>query len=130
MQAAILRARLPFLAGWTAKRRAIAARYRHTLLDSALQVPRELESGHVYHLFPVLTAAREAFQQHMRDGGVETLIHYPVAIPRQPALKDTSPAMCPIADRVCAQVVSLPIYPGLSDAAVSAVTAVAAAFTP
>ena len=128
MQAAILRSRLPFLAGWTAKRRAIAARYRHALRDSALHVPRELESGHVYHLFPVLTAAREAFQQHMRDGGVETLIHYPLAIPRQRALKHTSPAMCPIADRVCAQVVSLPIYPGLSDAAVSAVTAVAAAF--
>jgi len=130
MQAAILRARLPFLAGWTAKRRAIAARYRHALLDSALDVPREMESGHVYHLFPVLTAAREAFQQHMRDGGVETLIHYPVPIPRQLALRDASPAMCPIADRVCAQVVSLPIYPALSGAAMSAVTAVAAAFRP
>lgn len=130
MQAAILRARLPFLARWTAKRREIAARYRHALLNPALHVPRELESGHVYHLFPVLTATREAFQQHMRDGGVETLIHYPVPIPRQPALKDASPAMCPNADRVCAQVVSLPMYPGLSDAAVSAVTDVAAAFRP
>jgi dTDP-4-amino-4,6-dideoxygalactose transaminase len=130
MQAAILRARLPLLAGWTAKRRAIAARYRLALSDSALQVPRELDSGHVYHLFPVLTAARGAFQQHMRNGGVETLIHYPVAIPRQPALRDTSPAICPVADRVCAQVVSLPMYQGLSDAAVSAVTTVAAAFRP
>jgi dTDP-4-amino-4,6-dideoxygalactose transaminase len=76
----------------------------------------------------VLTAERDAFQRHMRERGVETLIHYPVPIPRQPALKSASPAVCAIADRVCAQVVSLPIYPALSDAAVSAVTGAAAAF--
>jgi dTDP-4-amino-4,6-dideoxygalactose transaminase len=130
MQAAILRARLPFLAGWTSRRRAIAARYRSALANSALQVPREFDSGHVYHLFPVLTASRDTFQQHMRDRGIDTLIHYPIPIPRQPALKAASPAMCAVADRVCTQVVSLPMYPGLSDAAVSAVTDAAAAFRP
>ena len=57
----------------------------------------------------------------MSGRGVETLIHYPVPIPRQPALAPTSPAMCAVADRVCSQVVSLPMYPGLSDAAVAAV---------
>jgi dTDP-4-amino-4,6-dideoxygalactose transaminase len=128
LQAAILRARLPFLAGWTSRRRAIAARYRSALANVPLQVPREFDSGHVYHLFPVLTANRDAFQQHMRDRGIETLIHYPIPIPRQPALKTASPAMCPVADQVCAQVVSLPMYPGLSDGAVSAVTDAAAAF--
>lgn len=130
MQAAILRARLPFLAGWTARRRAIAARYRAELAAAPLQVPREFDGGHVYHLFPVLTAERDAFQRHMRERGVETLIHYPVPIPRQPALKSASPAMCAIADHVCAQVVSLPMYPALSDAAVAAVTGAAAAFRP
>ena len=130
MQAAILRARLPFLAGWTAKRRAIAARYRTELAAAPLQVPREFDGGHVYHLFPVLTAERDAFQRHMRECGVETLIHYPVPIPRQPALTSASPAMCAVADRVCAQVVSLPMYPALSDAAVSAVTGAAAEFRP
>ena len=130
MQAAILRARLPFLAGWTSRRRVIAVRYRSALATAALQVPREFDSGHVYHLFPVLTDSRDAFQHYMRDRGVETLIHYPVPIPRQPALASTSPAVCPVADRVCAQVVSLPMYPGLSDAAVSAVTDAAATFRP
>ncbi len=130
LQAAILRARLPYLAGWTARRRAIAAQYRGALANAALQVPREFDRGHVYHLFPVLTSSRDAFQQHMRDRGVETLIHYPVPSPRQPALKTASPAMCAVADRICAQVVSLPMYPGLSDAAVSTVTGAAAAFTP
>jgi len=121
MQAAILRARLRYLAGWTAKRRAIAARYRASLSAARVHVPREFDAGHVYHLFPVLAEARDRFQAHMSAAGVETLIHYPVPIPRQPALASTSPAMCPVADRVCSQVVSLPMYPGLSDAAVAAV---------
>jgi dTDP-4-amino-4,6-dideoxygalactose transaminase len=129
MQAAILRARLPFLQTWTQRRRDIAARYRGGLMRASLHVPREFDSGHVYHLFPVLTEQRDALQHHMRAHGVETLIHYPVPVPRQPALATTSPAMCAVADRVCAQVVSLPMYPGLSDAGVSAVTAAAATFT-
>jgi dTDP-4-amino-4,6-dideoxygalactose transaminase len=128
MQAAILRARLPFLGTWTARRRAIAARYRSGLAAGALQVPREFDAGHVYHLFPVLTAHRDAFQAHMLDRGIETLIHYPVPIPRQPALAATSPARCPVAEQVCAQVVSLPIYPALTDAAVAATVEAAAAF--
>jgi dTDP-4-amino-4,6-dideoxygalactose transaminase len=121
MQAAILRSRLRFLPAWTAKRRAIAARYRASLSSARVHLPREFDRGHVYHLFPVLTEARDAFQAHMSSLGIETLIHYPVPIPRQPALASTSPAMCVVADRVCSQVVSLPMYPALSDPAVAAV---------
>ena len=128
MQAAILRARLPFLAEWTARRRSIAARYRRALATAALHVPREFDRGHVYHLFPVLAEGRDALQQHMREHGVETLIHYPVPIPRQPALQSSTPAVCPVADCVCTQVLSLPLYPALSDAAVSAVIEAASAF--
>jgi dTDP-4-amino-4,6-dideoxygalactose transaminase len=131
MQAAILRARLRFLPAWTARRRSIAARYRTSLsaLEGAgISVPREFDAGHVYHLFPVLSESRDQFQAHMSARGLETLIHYPVPIPRQPALASTSPAMCAIADRVCSQVVSLPMYPGLSDDAVGAVIDGVAAF--
>ncbi len=131
MQAAILRARLPYLRGWTARRRAIAARYRAALTGARVTVPREFDAGHVYHLFPVLTdAARSRSRPTCSASGVETLIHYPVPIPRQPALASTTPAMCPVADRVCAQVVSLPMYPSLSDADVTAVVAAVNAFTP
>lgn len=130
LQAAILRARLPFLQKWTAERRAIAARYRSGLADGALHLPREFDPGHVYHLFPVLTRQRDAFQAHMRDRGVETLIHYPVPIPRQPALASANPAVCPVADQVCSQVVSLPLYPALGEAAVTAIVEAAAAFRP
>ncbi len=115
MQAAILRARLPFLPGWTARRRAIAASYRAAIRHDRVVVPGEHDSGHVYHLFPVLTPERPALQTHLSQAGVETLIHYPVPIPRQPAVASTNPAQCPIADRVCAEVVSLPMYPSLTD---------------
>jgi dTDP-3-amino-3,4,6-trideoxy-alpha-D-glucose transaminase len=130
MQAAILRARLKYLPAWTARRRAIAARYRAALGSPGARVrlPREFDAGHVYHLFPLLVDARDRFQTHMKQQGIETLIHYPVPIPRQPALKSSSPAICPVADRVCAQVVSLPMYPGLSDSAVTAVAEAAATF--
>ena len=130
MQAAILRARLRYLGGWTARRRAIAAAYRLGLDGAALTVPREFDAGHVYHLFPVLTPHRDAFMAHMSERGVETLIHYPVPIPQQPALAAFAPANCAAANRICAEVVSLPMYPGLRDADISAVASAAAAFRP
>jgi dTDP-4-amino-4,6-dideoxygalactose transaminase len=130
LQAAILRARLKHLPAWTARRRAIAAQYRSRVNNAAVRVPREFDAGHVYHLFPVLTDHRDRFQGHMKHHGVETLIHYPVPIPRQPALASTSPAMCAIADRVCAQIVSLPMYPSLTHAAISAVSEAVEAFRP
>jgi dTDP-4-amino-4,6-dideoxygalactose transaminase len=69
----------------------------------------------VYHLFPVLSPRRDALQAALTAEGIETLIHYPVPIPRQPAVQTQSPAMCPEADRVCAQVFSLPLYPGMAE---------------
>ncbi len=128
MQAAVLRARLKRLPAWTDRRRAIAARYRAALTTGNVAVPRECDSGHVYHLFPLLTTARDRFQAHMAAEGVETLIHYPIPIPRQPSMQRETPASCPIADRVCSQVVSLPMYPALSEPAVDAVATAAAAF--
>ena len=130
LQAAILRARLPFMKAWTERRRSIASRYRSALAGAALTVPDEFDAGHVYHLFPVLSERRDAFQAHMNARNVETLIHYPVPIPRQPALAAASPAMCEVADRVCSQVVSLPMYPGLGEVAVATVAEAAASFRP
>jgi dTDP-3-amino-3,4,6-trideoxy-alpha-D-glucose transaminase len=121
LQAAILRARLPYLQHWTARRRVIAQRYRQELAGGPVHLPHEFDAGHVYHLFPVLTRQRTAFQSHLASHSIETLIHYPVPITRQPALAPFGPAECPIADRICDEIVSLPIYPGLSDRDVSAV---------
>jgi dTDP-4-amino-4,6-dideoxygalactose transaminase len=115
MQAAILRARLPFLAGWTARRRAIAARYRRSLAGDAVTPVPEIDAGHVYHLFVVRTPGRDALRAHLAARGIETLIHYPVPVPRQPALAAAQPADCPLAARACDEILSLPLHPALSD---------------
>ena len=71
----------------------------------------------------MLSPRRDQLQAALRADSIETLIHYPVPIPRQPALQAQAPAMCPEADRVCAQVLSLPMYPGMPDADVHTVAA-------
>ncbi len=117
MQAAILRERLALLPAWTARRRQLAARYRTTLRGAPVVVLPEFDAGHVYHLFVVRTAGRDAFQARLRASGVETLIHYPIAIPHQAALASEVPQPCPEADCAADEVCSLPLYPSLSDEA-------------
>jgi dTDP-4-amino-4,6-dideoxygalactose transaminase len=121
MQAAILRARLPWLPEWTTRRRAIAARYRQALAGAPVRVPPECDPGHVYHLFPVLTAQREALQAYLTARGIGTLVHYPIPIPRQPALAHLPLRPAPVCDRVADEVVSLPLHPQMSDADVDLV---------
>jgi UDP-2-acetamido-2-deoxy-ribo-hexuluronate aminotransferase len=64
----------------------------------------------------------------MKAEGIETLIHYPVPIPRQPALAPEHPTPCPIADRVCNEVLSVPLHPGMTARAVEEVAAALQAF--
>ena len=132
IQAAIIRARLPRLGAWTERRRVLAARYRRLLMDApGVEVVPARDSGHVYHLFVVRVRdtgdrdnnPRSALQASLASGGIDTLIHYPVPISRQPALAGAQPADCPVALRACDEVLSLPLYPGLSDADVDRVAA-------
>jgi dTDP-3-amino-3,4,6-trideoxy-alpha-D-glucose transaminase len=137
LQAAVLRARLSFLRRWTDRRRALAARYREALSDAApgaanvaglpIAVPPELDAGHVYHLFPVLSRDRDALQSALAADGVDTMVHYPIAVPRQPAMAAWKPADCPVAERVASEVLSLPLYPSMPDEHVDIVAAALAA---
>jgi dTDP-4-amino-4,6-dideoxygalactose transaminase len=124
VQAAILRARLPLLAQRTARRRLLAGVYRKMLADSTVAVPREIDPGHVYHLFPVKVQRRTALQDRLLASGIETLVHYPIAISQQPAFAATNPADCPEAVRAANVVLSLPLYPSLSIEAVQLVAGV------
>ena len=130
IQAAILLARLSRLPGRTSERRRLAAAYRARLQDAPATVPPEKDPGHVYHLFPILSPARDRLQQHLKSRGVDTLIHYPIPISRQPALAAERPAPCPVADRICGEVLSLPLHPGLADRAIEEVTDAIRAFRP
>lgn len=130
LQAAVLRARLPRLPGWTARRRALAARYRVKLAGAPVELLPERDPGHVYHLFVVKSSDRDALQAHLAAIGVETLIHYPVPIPRQPALAAEHPADCPVAARMCEGILSLPLHPALGDDEVDEIAAAVHAFHP
>jgi dTDP-3-amino-3,4,6-trideoxy-alpha-D-glucose transaminase len=130
LQAAVLRARLPMLPRWTARRRTIAAGYRR-LLTTATDTQRgrqarpeqsrgvrplpQRDDGHVYHLFVVRTSEREALRAHLAATGVETLIHYPVVLPRQPAFVSFSRAECQAAQEAAGEILSLPMHPRLAD---------------
>ena len=122
MQAAILRARLPYLREWTARRRSGAVRYREALGGGPVRVLPEFDRGHVYHLFVVRTSRREALQQHLAARGIETLVHYPVPIPRQPAMAAQQPRECQNATAACGEVLSLPLYPSITHDAIDEVT--------
>jgi len=130
LQAAILGARLPRLRGWTDERRALATQYRERLAGSAVDAPPERDSGHVYHLFVVRHQARRELQAHLAARGIEALIHYPVPIPKQQALAALDPADCPVASRVCDEILSLPLHPGLTADQVDEVAAAVHAFEP
>jgi dTDP-3-amino-3,4,6-trideoxy-alpha-D-glucose transaminase len=122
VQAAILRcAFLPRLERWLHRRRAIAEAYIEGIHHAGVRVtrsPRGADSA--WHLFPVFVAPehRGAFQEHLKQAGVVTGIHYPAVIPQQPAMKDR-PYECAddgaIARHLCASEVSLPIHPYLTD---------------
>ena len=121
MQAAILRARLTYLPGWTATRRMLAATYRQALTAARAVPLPERDAGHVYHLFVVRSSRRASLQRHLAARGIETLVHYPVPISKQRALDAQQPADCPTAAAACAEVLTLPLHPGLTPSALDAV---------
>ena len=92
-------------------------------------MPAEADPGHVYHLFVVRSAYRDRLQAHLAACGVETLIHYPVPVPHQPALAAQRPAACPAAARICGEILSLPLHPGMADEDVHAVARAVRMFT-
>jgi dTDP-4-amino-4,6-dideoxygalactose transaminase len=120
VQAAILKVMLTRLDSHTQRRRDIAAYYRthirHDLLE-CLPIPQGSES--VWHIFPLLVAEhREKFSNYLVSEGVENSVHYPIPIPAQKALGAcTIELVAPLVrtERICAQQLSLPIHPFLSD---------------
>ena len=117
IQAAILRAKLPHLQGWSDRRRALADRYRKGL-PSAILPARHANEEHVYHLFPVLVPNRDRIRDHLRNAGVETMIHYPFPVHRQAIMGNLPDDGFPAASRWSAEVLSLPLHPFLADESV------------
>ena len=126
LQAAILRVKLTYLEKWNERRRHIAALYTALLGDSEVEPPIEMpHSRHVYHLYVVRCEDRDALQEHLAARGVGTAIHYPIPIHLQGAYRwlNLGRGSFPIAERYAEHVLSLPIYPELTDAKVRQIAA-------
>jgi len=145
LQAAVLNVKLPHLAGWVERRRAIAERYQRDLADlPGVQLPANGDQGHSWNQFvvrvpqcPARSSAcggdcspsadsasfglpeaccRDWLKQQLQDLGVSTIIYYPIPIHRQPAYDSLGygPGSLPVTERLCSEVLSLPIFPELT----------------
>jgi len=125
VQAAILRVKLTHLDEQTARRRKIAAVYDQALQGTPLRPPSRREGAtHVFHLYVVRTGARDTIQAALRQKGIATGIHYPVPVHLQPAYCGRlaiGQAGCRTTEAAAAQVLSLPLYPELTDHQVATV---------
>ncbi len=132
IQGAVLGVKLPHLDRWNAARRRHATAYREGLMGIADLGFVDEAAGMTsnYHLFVVRHSRRDALLAHLRDQAVMADVHYPVPGHLQPALgaRRGSPGQFPIAEKECAQVLSLPMYPELTPALIDRVVAAVRAF--
>jgi dTDP-4-amino-4,6-dideoxygalactose transaminase len=131
IQAAILGIKLPHLDGWNAARRQHARTYGERL--SGMVSTPELSPGaeHVYHLYVVETANRDAVQQQLRAAGIETGIHYPIPVHLQEACAHLGyrAGQFPVTEAAAGRILSLPMFPELTSAQIDHVAATLGAAT-
>ena len=120
LQAAILNVKLPHLADWTEARRRVAAHYDELLNGVGdVETPKiARDRDHVYHLYVIRTAKRDALKKHLADAGITTVLNYPKALPFYPAYAylGHKPADFPVAYANQSRILSLPIFPEMSEA--------------
>jgi dTDP-4-amino-4,6-dideoxygalactose transaminase len=119
IQAAILSVKLPYILNWTDLRIKAADLYDTYLSDiSGIMTPvRRNETKHTFHLYVIRTNKRDALAEFLKSKGIETTIHYPTALPNLPAYAylGHEPTDFPIASAYQDQILSLPIYPEISE---------------
>jgi len=124
IQGAILRIKLRRLDAWTEGRRAAAARYATLLADAGVDIPAEMPyARHVYHVYAVRTGERRARQDALHAEQIQTGIHYPIPVHLQPAYASLGyrAGDFPEAEAAAREVLSLPMFPELSDGQINQV---------
>jgi dTDP-3-amino-2,3,6-trideoxy-4-keto-D-glucose/dTDP-3-amino-3,4,6-trideoxy-alpha-D-glucose/dTDP-2,6-dideoxy-D-kanosamine transaminase len=116
LQAAILSEKLSHLDRQNAQRRSIARRYSKAFASLALRCPVSTDEDFAGHLYVLRVEGRDAFRAHLKSLGISTEVHYPIADHLQPAYPDARIAgPLAITEAACSSVVSLPIFPGMTD---------------
>jgi dTDP-4-amino-4,6-dideoxygalactose transaminase len=135
LQAAFLRIKLRHLDKWTGQRRVAARRYNSLLsaignVEESL-IPYEPDwSRAVYHLYVIRAKERDALAAHLKANGIQTGLHYPLPLHRQKCYLGWGYAQgtFPVTERVAAEILSLPMFPGLTDEQQRRVAAAIGAF--
>jgi dTDP-4-amino-4,6-dideoxygalactose transaminase len=114
LQAAILRVKLTHLDDDNAKRNHIAEIYDKQLGGTGIVLPRKREScTHVYHLYVVRVKKRDELLQHLKQNDIAAAIHYPMPVHLQPAYNQG--LKLPVTEKITKEILSLPMYPELSE---------------
>jgi dTDP-4-amino-4,6-dideoxygalactose transaminase len=132
IQAAVLCVKLPHLDKENSSRRQMAAQYDRLLANLPVDIPTTASGmEHVYHLYVIRSENREALQAHLGEAGIATGIHYPIPIHLQPAYKDLGykAGDFPVTELYADQILSLPMYPGITPEAVDYTGASIESFT-
>ena len=115
LQAAVLAVKLSRLDADNHHRAAIADLYYKGITNPLIRLPRRVESeSNVYHLFPIFCEERDRLQQYLKEQGVETLIHYPIAPHQQECYKEYAHLSLPITEQIHRTELSLPIGPTMT----------------
>lgn len=127
LQGAILGVKLRRLEQWTEARRSIAAEYDRQLAGAPIVRPSAIRDvRHVYHTYTIRTAARDILQETLASAGIGTAIHYPIPLHMQPAYEDPAfpEGSLPASEQAAREVLSLPLFPGMTAEQISCVAAV------
>lgn len=132
LQAAILKVKLHWLELENQRRQEIAQMYQDGLCDiEQVRLPESDLTGHVYHQYVIRCTLRDALRSWLQEQGIGTLIHYPAPVHLQPAYKDRllcDPKGLGVTEQICSQIISLPMYPQLSNIQVEQVISAIRAF--
>ncbi len=122
LQAAFLHAKLPYLDEWNQARQAVAAAYSERLDRNVELLEESPDSPCTYHVFPIRVSGREQLRRDLERAEISTRVHYPLALPDQPALRDVYRSLSvPRARDWATRELSLPIFPGMTDREIDSV---------
>ena len=122
LQAAALRIKLRCLDDDNNRRREIARRYLNGINNPYITQQNVSDySSHVFHIFPLFTKRREELARHLLEEGIETLIHYPIPVHKQPCYAEYNSLSRPNAERLAQEELSIPCHPAMTDSEVEKV---------
>lgn len=130
VQAAVVRAKLPYLDLDNAKRREVARRYLGEIVNPLIKLPEVKDfEAHVFHIFTIFTERRNELQKYLADNGVQTLIHYPIAPHKQNCYPQWNKLSFPITEKIAETELSLPMSPVMEESEITGIISILNSWT-